>query len=80
MQLKWDIKTSPATGNSNEKGTGSVFYDDRLYGCDIFFVCVANQFMTPQLFSKPTLSNQLDIFPIEAYNGDTLIIQTCELA
>jgi hypothetical protein len=76
MNLKWDIKDSPALNNSNEKLSGSVFTDDRLYGKEVFLAATASVFMTPQMFSKPIMSNQLDITPNQAYNGDTLII-TC---
>lgn len=77
MKLIWTAKTAPDVNNSNEKPTGSIFIDDRIYGLDLFQVAVAGDFMTPQRFSKPTMSNTLDISPVQAYNGDTITIITC---
>lgn len=77
MKLIWDIKTTPSSTNSNEKSAGTVFTDDRLYGKIVFQVGIANQFLTPQLFTKPTDSNTLTLGnSYEAYDGDTMTIET----
>lgn len=76
MKLIWDIKTTPNPTNSNEKSAGTSFQDDRLHGKIVFQVGIANQFLTPQLFSKPVESNTLTISTTEAYDGDTMTIET----